>query len=158
MEKILREIVVPREDAVFWMDGNGRWHNQHGPFEHKKIIDFFHASIQKDDIDYHLVQIRGNIREKVYFPYQDTPLFVFGVIKTDKDIILVLNTKKQVKLIPQNLYVKNDDLFMVDGQDRIKFTDRSLLKISDVLDEDQSGLCIRIGNKSYPVSDRSEKG
>ena len=43
-----REIVIQKEDAVFRLDGNGRWHNQHGPFQHKKVIDYFHTCINKD--------------------------------------------------------------------------------------------------------------
>jgi len=42
-EKERKEIVISEEEAVFWMDAYGRWHNKHGAFEHKKIIDYFHC-------------------------------------------------------------------------------------------------------------------
>ena len=88
-----KEIVIPKEDAVFWMDKNGHWHNEHGKFQHKKIIDYFNGCIKKDKDGFYLTQERDTYREKVYFPYEETAYFVFEVIK-DKDITLVLNTKK----------------------------------------------------------------
>ncbi|MBW1695092.1 MAG: hypothetical protein JRJ41_13325 [Deltaproteobacteria bacterium] len=64
----IKEVVVPKEDAVFWLDAFGRWHNEHGTFEHKKIINFFHSSIRKDADGYYLYQKRDDsIIEKVYF-------------------------------------------------------------------------------------------
>ena len=49
-KKEIKELVVPKEKAVFWLDAHGRWHNKHGVFEHKKIIDYFHSSIRKDAV------------------------------------------------------------------------------------------------------------
>ena len=37
----LKEVVIFKEEAVFWMDNQGRWHNQYGPFQHKRVIDYF---------------------------------------------------------------------------------------------------------------------
>ena len=81
MKKKQIEIVISKEDAIFWLDKNGRWHNAHGEFQHKKIIDYFHSSIQKDEKGYYLFQERGNLREKVYFHYEDTALFAVDLIK-----------------------------------------------------------------------------
>ena len=76
MKKKRTEIIIPKERAIFWLNANGRWHNAHGEFQHKKIIDYFHSSIQKDEKGYYLFQERGNLREKVYFQrrgyYADT--------------------------------------------------------------------------------------
>jgi hypothetical protein len=69
------EIIIPKERAIFWLDKNGRWHNAHGEFEHKKIIDYFHSSIKRDENGYYLFQKRGDVQEKVYFHYEDTALF-----------------------------------------------------------------------------------
>jgi hypothetical protein len=33
--------VISKDQATFWLDRYGRWHNEHGLFEHKKIIDYF---------------------------------------------------------------------------------------------------------------------
>lgn len=145
-----KEITISKEDAVFWMDERGRWQNQHGTFEHAKIIDYFHSSIRKDERGYYLFQEKDDYGEKVYFKYKDTALFVFDVIKDD-DIILVLNTKKRIKLQPENLSIKDDSLYYQDGDDLIKFAERSLMGISDLLEETEDQFSIRIAGKKYEI-------
>jgi len=145
-----KEIVIPKEDAVFWMDDRGRWQNEHGAFEHAKIIDYFHSSIERDNQGYYLSQERDGISEKVYFRYEDTALFVFDVL-TDGDIILVLNTKKRIKLEPENLSIENDSLYLRDGEERIKFSERGLLKISELFEERDGEYFIRVNNRTYSV-------
>ncbi len=106
----LKVKVIPKEKAVFWLDKNGRWHNKDGTFEHKKIIKFFHSSIKKDKNGYYLSQDLGTHTEKVYFKYEETALFVFDIIKNKEEIILVLNTKKRIRLEPEKLFIKEDSL------------------------------------------------
>ena len=72
--KTKHEIVISKEDAVFWMDGNGRWCNADGRFRHKKIIDHFHSAIAKDEGGYFVRQERADLVEKVYFPVSYTHL------------------------------------------------------------------------------------
>jgi hypothetical protein len=147
------EITIPKEQAIFWLDKNGRWHNAYGEFEHKKIIDYFHSSIKKDKNGYYLFQERENLREKVYFRHEDTALFAVDLIK-DSDITLILNTKKQIKLKPRNLYIRGDDLYMRMGEENIKFTERGLMKISDLLEYENDVYFIRIRNRRYRVPQR----
>jgi len=128
------EVVITKEDAVFWMDGNGRWRNAHGEFRHKKIIEYFHTSIEKDDGGYFVLQVRGDVVEKVYFRYEETAVFVFDVI-LGEDIVLVLNTGRRIQLEPGRLFVKGDSLFMHTGDEVFKFTDRSMMKIGRFIDE-----------------------
>ena len=144
------EIVVPKEKAVFWLDENGRWHNVHGKFQHKKIIDYFHSSIRRDEKGYYLFQERGNLREKVYFHYEDTALFVVDLIK-DNDITLTLNTKRRVKLKPKNLFTRNDNLYMRMGKETIKFSERGLMKISDFLEFSNEQYFIKVKNRRYRI-------
>ena len=150
MSDQIKEIVISKEDAVFWLDQNGRWHNVNGPFKHKKIIDYFHASIHKDDNGYYLCQERDNLREKVYFRYEDAAIFVFDVI-FGEEIRLVLNTGKKIRLDPQNLYVSKECLYLQSGEERIKFDERSLMKISRNIDEEANRYILRIGDKRYPI-------
>jgi hypothetical protein len=149
-----KEFVVPKEKAVFWLDAQGRWHNKHGLFEHKKIIDYFHSSIRKDADGYHLLQVQNDHTiEKVYFKYEDTALFVFD-IKTENDsdnIWLILNTKDEISLKPENLFVQNDNLYVGYDGHRIKFIDRALLKLVDRLKFDQHRYCIELGGKTYDI-------
>ena len=150
MKKKLKEIIISKDEAIFWLDEKGRWNNVHGAFEHKKIIDHFHTSIQKDKDGYYLSQIIGDNKEKVYFHFEDTALFVFDVIK-EKDIILVLNTKKKIKLRPRKLFIKDDHLYMQVGEERIKFNERGMMKISDLIQCDNDRYYIKVKNRRYEI-------
>ncbi len=150
MKKEQREIIIPKEKAIFWLDKNGRWHNVHGKFEHKKIIDYFHSSIKKDQNGYYLSQKREDVQEKVYFHYEDTALFAVDLIK-DNDITLILNTQKQVELKPRNLFIRDDNLYMRMGEETIKFTERGLMKISDLLEYDNDQYFMRVKNRRYKI-------
>jgi len=156
-EKEKKEFVVPKEEAVFWLDVRGRWHNKHGVFEHKKIIDYFHSSIRKDADGYHLLQEHDDYTvEKVYFKYEDTALFVFDVKPQDDsdNIRLILNTKDEIPLVPENLFVQNDNLYMEHAGHRIKFIDRAMLKLSHRLKYDQHRYRIELTGKTHDISIR----
>lgn len=150
MPKKIKEIVIPKDQAVFWLDRNGRWCNQFGEFQHKKIIDFFHSSIGKDKDGYFVGQMRENLREKVYFHCEDGALFVFDVIK-DQDIVLTLNTGKKIKLKPKKLWIRDDSLYMQERGEQVKFTERSLMKISDLIEFNENQYFIRLGNRKYKI-------
>ena len=144
------EIIIPKDRAIFWLDKNGRWHNAHGEFEHKKIIAYFHSSIKRDENGYYLSQRRQNVHEKVYFHYEDTALFAVDLIKDDV-VTLILNTGKQIRLMPRNLFLRGDDLYMRMGKETIKFTERGLMKISDLLEYDNTLYFIKINNRKYKI-------
>ncbi len=150
----LREIVIEKEDAVFHLDANGRWHNQHGRFQHKKVIDYFHACIKKDQRGFFLSQEKENCIEKVYFPYEETAFFVFDVIVGD-EIILVLNTKQRLKLDPGQLCIKSDNLYVRNGDDLIKFTDRSMMKIASFMEDKEDGYTFVFQGKKHPIENAS---
>jgi hypothetical protein len=150
MKKKLPEIIIPKDQAIFWLDKNGRWHNAHGEFQHKKIIDYFHASIKKDSHGYYLFQERENVQEKVYFHYEDTALFAIDLIK-ENDITLILNTKKRIKLKPKNLFIRDDSLYMRLGEETVKFAERGLMKISDLMAFTDNQYFIRVKNRKYKI-------
>ena len=157
MRKKRREIVIPKEKAVFWLGKDGCWYNKFGRFEHKKIIDFFHASIQKDQGGYFLSQTTEDYTEKVYFHCEDVALFVFDII-TNGDIVLVLNTRKRIKLKPTKLFMKGDNLYMTTGDEQVRFTDRSLMKMSDFIEYDGGAYFIRAKNRRYRIHQLKENG
>ncbi|MBU0986482.1 MAG: MFS transporter permease [Proteobacteria bacterium] len=149
-----KQIVIPKDQAVFWLDKNGRWNNVHGEFQHKKIIDYFHASIKKDKDGYYLSQTTQGCKEKVYFHYEDTALFVFNVIKGE-EITLVLNTGKKIKLRPKKLLMQADRLYMQVGRERIKFAEPSLLKIAEFIEHDKGHYFIRAKGRRYKIPELS---
>ena len=144
------ELIIPMEKAVFWMDGQGRWHNQHGPFEHKKIIDHFNAAIQKDADGYFVGQSHDGVYEKVYFPYQDTALFVTDLIWGDP-VQMFMNTGQRLDLSPELLFIRNDNLFYQNGDEIIKFSQHALIKISEKIEFSESGCSIRLKGIRYAV-------
>lgn len=153
-KKELKEVVVTRENAVFWLDAHGRWHNKHGAFEHKKIIDYFHSSIRRDAAGYHLFQKHGDgTIEKVYFKYEDTALFVFDInIPNDSGTIrLILNTKEEIFLDPSTLFIQNDNLYLEHTGHRIKFIDRAMLKLAHRMKFDQQRYRLEFRGKSYDI-------
>ena len=154
----IKENVIPKEDAVFWLDKNGCWRNAHGKFKHNKIIAYFHSCINRDQDGYYLSQVNGSYTEKVYFRYEDQALFVFDVIQQDH-ITLILNTKKQIALDPQSLFVKNDNLYMRMGDETIKFVEHGLMKIAPLLEDEDGRFYIRFKDKKHriPILDDSSK-
>ena len=131
-----KEIVVGPQEATFWLDRWGYWCNRHGRFEHKKIIAYFHASIGRDARGYFVSQVNGDVCEKVYFHHEDTALFVFDV-KVHDAIMLALNTGRRLSLDPAALFIRQDGLYVRDGDEVIKFNQSSMVKISRYLTTDQ---------------------
>jgi len=146
----IKEIVIPQEEAVFRLDRNGCWHNANGKFKHKKIIDYFHSCIKRDQRGYYLYQANENYKEKVYFPYEDQALFVFDVIR-ENGVTLVLNTKEQIALKPKSLFIKDDNLYMHMGDETIKFAEQGLMKIAQLLEDENDRFYIRYKNRQYKI-------
>lgn len=132
------------------MDARGRWCNEHGPFENPRIIDRFNRSIRRDENGYYVTQERDNLREKVYFHYVDTPLRVVDVNGKPPEALLI-NTGERIPMDPSALYVRNDALFMRRGEERIRFSDRALVKLAACLEESDEGLCFRMGMQRFPI-------
>ena len=155
----MKEIVIKKEDAVFWLDKSGCWCNDGGKFRKKKIIDLFHQSIAKDDNGYFVSQTRDDIFEKVYFRYEDTALFVFAVIFND-DIILQLNTGKHLTLNPSMLFIEDDNLYLTDGDERIKFSERAMIQISSIIEdagkENGDHLEINVNGNRFQIIEKTE--
>jgi hypothetical protein len=143
-------IVIPKENAVFRLDANGRWLNAYGRFEKKRIIDYFHGAIGHDENGYFVSQDKGHALEKVYFPYEDTALFVFDLVLADP-VVLVLNTGKRLELNPETLWIENDHLYLKDDGHRIRFTDRTMMKIAGLMEEGDGEYVIRLGDRRFPI-------
>ncbi len=149
------DVVIPKENAVFWLDKNGNWNNEGGKFRLKKIIRLFNSSIKKDELGYHVCQINGNRREKTYFTYEDTVLFAIDIKKNETDISLLLNTGERIKLIPGNLFIKDDNLYMQLKDEGIKFSDRSMIKLSTMMEFNDDKYYFRTEGQLFPIVEKS---
>jgi len=146
-------IIVPKENAVFWMDKNGVWHNEHGKFEHPKIIRHFNRSIKKDDQGYYLSQTSDEVEEKVYFPHEDSVLFVVDICREDK-LQLTLNTANTICLDPTQLFTRNDNLYVETPGHCIKFSQHALVKLSKQMEEIDGQFCLVLNHTSYLIAER----
>ena len=144
-------MTIPREKAVFRLDKNGVWYVDDEKFTNQKIINYFHSLIKKDEHGYFLEQEHRDFIEKVYFPYEDTALFVFHVIKSDDGLILRLNTGEQIRLDPEKLFMKNDNLYIRNDEDLIKLNDNALLSLADYMDEADDQYVINIDGKKHLI-------
>jgi len=151
MAEELKEVIISKEDAVFWMDNRGRWHNEHGPFQNKKVIDYFYTCIRRDENGFYLTQARDDIIEKVYFPYEETALFVFDVRRESNGMVLVLNTGEEIALDPAGLCIREDVLALMHDDTLIKFTDRTMMKIADLIEEREGCYSFKWGGREWPV-------
>ena len=125
--------------------------NENGKFEHKRIIDYFHSCIKKDQNGYYLAQTNDNYQEKVYFHYEDQALFVIDVIQGN-DVTLVLNTKKRIKLKPKKLFIKGDSLYMHVEDEIVKFSEQGLMNLANLLEDENDQLYILFKNRRYSIS------
>ena len=148
----LKDIVIPKDRAVFRMDGNGRWHNEHGPFQHKKLIDYFNASIGWDADGFFVSQERGDLREKVYFPCEETALFAVAAVIGD-EIALCLNTGRKIRLDSEKLRIKNDQLFMLYQDTLIKFTDRCMMRLAEFIEESDTAFYFHFNGQRKFIPD-----
>ncbi len=150
----MKEIVIPKEKAVFWLDRHGFWHNRHGRFELPRVISKFHAAIGRDGEGYYLSQINGEVREKIYFRHEDTAIFVFDVRLGENEVTLILNTGREAVLVPENLYIQGDALYTRVEGERIRFAERGLLKVGPLLEDDGTTCYLRLGGKKVAIPER----
>lgn len=150
MGAALPEVVIPRENAVFRLDARGRWCNRHGVFRNRRICDHFHAAIRRDAAGYHLRQELPGRVEKVYFPYEDTALFVVQVALGDP-VELTLNTRRRIALDPALLFVRGESLYLTLEGERVKFTERAMLSLAEAMEFTPEGYAIRTGERVHPI-------
>lgn len=147
--------MIPREEAVFWMDENGDWWNEHGRFEKRRIIEYFHASIRHDFCGFYVEQENGDILERVYFPYIDTALFVIRIIDGENPKA-VLNTGIKIDLDPAALFMENDNLYIRVNGVKAKFIKQGLEEVLKLIDPEK--MAIKINGRQYPMGIEKNKG
>ena len=144
-------MIIPKEKAVFRLDKDGVWYIDDEKFTNQKIINYFHSVIKKDKDGYFLEQEHKHFIEKVYFLYEDTPLFVFRIIKRDDGLILWLNTGEKIELDPEKLLMKNDNLYTQNDEDLIKFSENTLLALADYMDDVDDQYVINIDGERHLI-------
>ncbi len=150
-------IVVPKERAVFWLDRRGRWCNADGVFRHPRISEHFHRSIRRDAGGYYVGQERAGGVEKVYFPYEDTALFVREVV-FGEEIRLRLNTGLEIPLGPGALLACGEALYATHDGERIRFTERAMVQLSRAMTSSEEGLFLETRHGRHRIPERPAAG
>ena len=145
-----KQIVIQKEDAIFRMDADGNWCNEHGRFEHPKIIRYFNSSIKKDENGYYVYQSTEDFEEKVYFPYEDTALFIVDIV-ADSELLFILNTREKVSPDQGRLFIEQDSLYLETKDHRIKFSSRAMVKFSKFIKEEEESLFVSFKGKTWPI-------
>jgi hypothetical protein len=151
----LKQIIISKEDAVFWMDGQGVWQNEHGPIEHPKIIRYFNTCVKKDDQGFFVYQKTDTTEEKVYFKYEETAIFAIDLKVDGSALRIKLNTGEWIELDPATLFTRDDNLYLDTESCLIKFNTSALLKISKFIDETEDNhLTFNWNNQQVPIPEQ----
>jgi hypothetical protein len=67
---------------------------------------------------------------------------------------LLLNTGETIELNPEGLFVCKDHLYLQREDERIKFSDRVLLKLSAFIDYDAGRYYFSSGQERHPLIER----
>jgi hypothetical protein len=93
----------------------------------------------------------------VYFPYEDTALFTVDV-DLAAEIRLRLNTRRELLLDPAALFVAGESLYMTLDGERIKFSERAMLKLAEVMEFTEEGYFIRVGGRRHHIHEVGGRG
>jgi hypothetical protein len=133
------------------MDKDGRWHNDDGPLTKKSVIHYLNRAIAKDEKGYYLKHKLGERWEKVYFYYEDTALLVTDLTINQNELSALLNTRERLSIKPENLFAKNDSLYLHQDGHTIKFNERSLVQLSSLLRNQDDKLILAFGDQEYEI-------
>ena len=74
------------------------------------------------------------------------------MIKTDNELILRLNTGEKIKLDPKKLFVRNDNLYIQNDDDLIKFNEYALFSLAEYMDDEDDQYAIYLDGKRYLIT------
>ena len=66
----------------------------------------------------------------------------------------MLNTGKKVKLKPRRLFVKDESLYIILGEERAKFTEEALLRITDDMEDEAGQFFIMVKGRKYKIPEK----
>jgi len=142
--------IIPKENAIFRLDKNGVWHIEGEKFTNPKIINYFHSIIKRDKDGWFLEQEHEHFIEKVYFPYEDTPLFVFHIVR-NRELLLCLNTGEKMPLDPEKLFMKDDNLYIRNNEDIIRLSAEAMQTLAEYITDADGQYVIDIVGKKHLI-------
>ena len=147
--------IVSKEESEIRLREDGKWIHQGEPFSNRKIIDFFHRAIRKDEKgEYYLHNVYDGKEEHVYFEVEDTAYFV-EKLEFDKGaqaFKITLNTGDDGFIDVRGLRTDERGVVYcrVLDDDRARLTDNAMHQLADLSGMDDRGVYIDLtGEKIY---------
>jgi len=149
----------PRESAdsgEIFLDKEGRWFHQGEEITHQKTIELFSRSIVKDPSGGYRLQIG---KEWAKIQVEDTPYMVRSVELCKDQIKLILNDNSSETLDPRTLRIGKDNVLycsVKSGKYPARFLRPAYYQIMQLLDQDDSGFFLKIGNERFQLASQKE--
>ena len=86
----------------------------------------------------------------MYFHHEDTALFVFEV-HLRQPYSLLLNTGRKIPLVPSDLFIRNDRLYVRLGDEVARFSERALLGLEPHLHARGDGTCLMLEQRCWDI-------
>jgi hypothetical protein len=147
--------IVSKEESEIRLKQDGRWIHQGEFFTNRKIIDFFHRAIRKDQQGkYYLHNVYEGREEHVYFEVEDTAYFVETIEfdKQAKAFRVVLNTGDDGFVDVRGLETDERGVMYcrVLDDDRARLTANAMQQLADLSQMDAEGVYVDLtGEKVY---------
>ena len=147
--------IVPKEESEIRLKEDGRWIHQGEFFSNRKIIDFFHRAIRKDDQGrYYLHNVYDGKEEHVYFEVEDTAYFVETLEFDEKAraFLVTLNTGDSGLVDVRGLETDERGVMYcrVLDDDRARLTPNAMRQLADLSRMDAGGVYVDLtGEKVY---------
>jgi hypothetical protein len=147
--------MVSKEESQIRLREDGKWIHQGEPFSNRKIIDFFHRAIRKDEKgEYYLHNVYDGKEEHVYFEVEDTAYFVEKLEFDEgaKAFKVTLNTGDDGFIDVRGLRTDERGVVYcrVLDDDRARLTDNAMHQLADLSEMDDRGVYVDLtGGKVY---------
>lgn len=149
--------IVSKEDSGIRLSSRGEWFHHGEPFEHKRIIRFFHRSIRRDgEGNYYLYNKIGDLEERVYFDLEDTAFFVkrLDFDAEQKTFRVLLNNEEEEFLDVKTLYQDERGIMycQVREGDRARLTQGALMTLSEYAEQDEEWIYLDVTGEKVILS------
>lgn len=132
-------------------DAAGRWFHDGQPVTNTKIADAFDRWVDVGPDGRFVLRNRVNW---VFVDIEGAPVTVTRVHLTPESVILWLSTGDQERLDPKTVQQDREGNLYCAVRGRTmaaRFSRRAVLGLEPIVDEDERGVCLRIGSSLTPV-------
>ena len=147
--------IVSKQESEIRLKEDGRWIHQGELFSNRKIIEFFHRAIRKDEQgEFYLHNVYDGKEEHVYFEVEDTAYFI-ETLEFDQQaraFLVTLNTGDTGLVDVKGLQTDERGVMYcrVLDDDRARLTPDAMQQLADLSRMDDGGVYVDLtGEKVY---------